>query len=248
MAYEDMPVVNFDFTGQTILITGAGAGNPKAIAFAFAHAGANLILNDINPDRVDSLLEELRAITPNVVGFDGDISNRFQVSALIERGRDAFGKVHALVHGATVYKSDALDRIDEWDLHRQIEVNLIGAIYCMQLMGRVMADEGGGAMVLLTSDYATRTLPSGLGYISTQAALQASMRQVARELAPKGVRVNSVVFGNIDDDDLPQTPHSPNMLNTHGTPNDIANATLFLCSDAAQFITAQALHVNGGEL
>ena len=163
-----MPNFLVDFSGKTAIITGAGAGIGKAAALALAQAGASVILNDLNPDRVDRLVAEITASGGKAVGFDGDISNRFQVAALIERARDAFGQIHFLVNAAGVYKAEPLAVIDEWDFRRQVEVNLIGSFFCVQLMSRVMAEEGGGAIVNLASALG---YPNAIGYVSSKAGV-----------------------------------------------------------------------------
>ena len=243
-----MPNFVVDFSGKAAIVTGAGAGIGKAIAEALAKAGAAVALNDLNPDRVESLTEELKAQGAQVVGFQGDISNRFQVSALIERARDAFGRIHFLINAAGIYKADTLQAIDEWDLRRQIEVNVIGTFFCVQLMSRVMADEGGGVIVNIASTAGhPNPIANGAAYITGKAGIIAMTKQAAHELAPHNIRVNAVCPANINEPDMPQVENPQNVLQRIGTPEEIADVVLFLCSDAARFITGQAINVDGGE-
>jgi 3-oxoacyl-[acyl-carrier protein] reductase len=239
-----LPNFSVDFTGQSAIITGAGAGAGRAVAFALARCGAAVTINDLNPDRVESVAEEIRDLGGRALAFQADVANRFQVSACIEATRDAFGKIHMLINAAGVYKSGAFDKVDEWDWRRQLDVNLTGSFFFSQLVGRVMADEGGGSIVNIASSAGVKTLESGVGYVASKSAVIAMTRQSARELAPAGIRVNAVCPGNIVDDTSP--PAIPNMLQRAGTPDDVAHAALFLCSDAAQFITGQTLIVDGG--
>ncbi len=233
---------------KTAVVTGAGAGVARAAALALARAGASVVVNDQNPDRADSTAEEIMAAGGRAIGIQADISNRFQVSALIERARDAFGRVDIFVNGAGIYHPVPLAAIDEWDLRRQIEVNLIGLMFCTQLIGRVMADEGGGVIVNLTSTAGSpHTLPHGVAYVATKAGIVALTRQAARELAPAGIRVNAVCIGNIPENDMPAAESPRNALQRLGAPEEAASAVLFLVSDAASFITGHALTVDGGE-
>lgn len=237
-----------DLTGKSAIVTGAGAGIGKAIAEALVNAGASVAVNDLNPDRVETLTEQLRLEGGNVVGFQGDISNRFQVAALIERARDALGNIDILVNAAGIYKAEPLGRIDEWDWRRQIEVNITGTFFCVQLMSRVMVAEGGGIIVNIASTAGhPNPLAEGIGYVSGKAGIIGMTKQAARELAPQNVRVNAVCPGNIEEPDIPLPSPLQNAMQRPGTPQEVADVVLFLCSDAARFITGQAINVDGGE-
>jgi 3-oxoacyl-[acyl-carrier protein] reductase len=239
---------NVDFTGKTVLITGAGAGIGKAIARAFAQAGANVALNDLNPDRVETLSEDLQSAGHDVAGFQGDISNRFQASACIERARDAFGKIDFLINAAGIFKSEPMLKTDEWDIRRQIEVNAIGTFFMVQLMSRVMADEGGGVIVNIASTAGhPHPIAQGAGYVMGKVGIIGLTKQAAIELAQDQVRVNAICPANVDEDDMPVPDVPANALGRVGTPDEIAQVALFLCSDGATFITGQAINVDGGE-
>lgn len=243
-----MPDFLVDFTGKTAIVTGAGSGIGRAVAEGLSKAGASLALNDLNPDRVETITELINADGGTAIGFHGDISNRFQVSALIERARDAYGRIDFLVNTAGVYKAEELSGMDEWDWRRQIEVNLTGAFFCTQLMSRVMADEGGGVIVNLASTAGhPNPIDNGVGYVSSKSGLIGLTKQSARELASKNVRVNAVCPAFIDTPDMPQIDNPSNAMQRLGTVNDVANVILFLLSDAAQFITGQAINVDGGD-
>lgn len=243
-----MPDFLVDFTGKTAIVTGAGSGIGRAVAEALSKAGASLALNDLNPDRVENITDLINADGGTAIGFHGDISNRFQVSALIERARDAYGRIDFLVNTAGVYKAEEMSGMDEWDWRRQIEVNLTGAFFCTQLMSRVMADEGGGVIVNLASTAGhPNPIDNGVGYVSSKSGLIGLTKQSARELASKNVRVNAVCPAFIDTPDMPKIDNPTNAMQRLGTVNDIASVILFLLSDAAQFITGQAINVDGGD-
>lgn len=233
-----------DLRGQTALVTGAGADLGRAIALALAQAGASVGVNDLNPDRVETVAGQIQAAGGQAVAVQGDVCNRFQASASIERTRDAFGRIHILVNAAGVYQARPLAKLDEWDWRRQVDVNLTGTFFMTQLTGRVMSDEGGGCIVNLGT--AARSLAEGAGYIATNAGVIGLTQQAARELAPAGIRVNAVCPGNIAEDAMP--PIGANLLDRAGTAADVTGVVLFLCSDAAAFMTGQSLTVDGGAL
>lgn len=239
---------NVDLNGKSAIVTGAGAGVGKAVAEALVRSGASVALNDINPDRVETLSEALSAEGGRVVGFHGDTTNRFQVAALIERARDALGRIDILVNAVGVYKAEPLGGIDEWDWRRQVEVNITGTFFALQLMSRVMADEGGGVIVNIASTAGhPNPLAQGIGYVSGKAGVIGMTKQAARELAHQGIRVNAVCPGNIDEPDMMLASPLTNAMQRPGTPEEVASVVLFLCSDAARFITGQAINVDGGE-
>lgn len=234
---------NVDLSGRAALVTGAGVG--RAIGLALAKAGASVAINDINPDRAFRAAAEINQMGGRAIHWQGDVCNRFQVSALIETARDAFGRVDMLINAAGVLKTGPFLTLDEWDWRRVIDVNLTGAFFCSQLMGRVMADEGGGTIVNIASTAGyPAPLPDGAGYVASQAGLLGLTKQIARELGPSGIRVNAICPANISQTSSEITS---NALRRCGTVEEIASVALFLCSDAASFITGQAIIVDGGE-
>lgn len=233
--------------GKSAIVTGAGAGIGAATARALANAGANVMVNDINPDSADKTAAVIMAAGGKAMAFQGDVCNRFQAAALIETARDTYGQIHILVNAAGVYKPELLARIDEWDWRRHLDVNLTGTFFCTQLIGRVMADEGGGSIVSIATASYNRALPAGASYLASKAGIIALTRQAAHELAPHNIRVNAICPGNIVEPDMPATDIPNNALARMGLPDEIADVVLFLCSDASRFITGQALIVDGGE-
>ena len=166
----------------------------------------------------------------------------------MKRTRDALGKIHILVNAVGIFKAEPMLKIDEWDWRRQIEVNTIGTFFCVQLVGRVMADEGGGIIINLASTAGNPfPIAEGMGYVAGKSSIIGMTRQAARELAPNNIRVNAICAGNINEPDMPEVKPEHTLLNRIGTPEDIANVALFLCSDAASFITGQTITVDGGQ-
>lgn len=237
-----------DLSGKAALVTGAGEGTARATALALARAGASVCVNDLNPDRADTVVEEIEREGGRAFAWVADVSNRFQAAATIETLRDKFGGLHIVVNGAGTERPTPFLKIDEYDWRRVLEINLTGAFFCTQLAGRVMADEGGGVIVNLASTTGLgRDQADSAVYAASKAGLIGLTREAARDLAPHGVRVNAVCPANIfGESEPPALDHIPQ--GRLGQPEEVAAVVLFLCSDAASFITGQALVVDGGEV
>ncbi|QPC82298.1 glucose 1-dehydrogenase [Phototrophicus methaneseepsis] len=243
-----MPGFSVDLSGQTAIVTGAGAGIGKAIAIALSQAGAAVAVNDLNPDRCEDVQQLIVDAGGRAIAFQGDVGNRFQAAALIETTREAFGGVNILVNAAGIYKSEPFVQVDEWDLRRQIEVNLTGTFFMTQLLSRVMIDEGGGMIINIASTAGhPNTIEQGVSYTATKSGIIGLTKQVARELAPNAIRVNAVCPGNVLEPDMPAAEVPANAMKRMGTPEEVASVVLFLCSDAAAFLTGQSINVDGGE-
>ncbi|MCY4022556.1 MAG: SDR family oxidoreductase [Anaerolineaceae bacterium] len=189
-----------DLGGRAAIVTGAGGGQGRAIALALARAGAAVALNDLNPDRAESLRAAIAASGGQALACPGDVSNRFQAANLIERARDAFGRVSLLLHAAGAGPLERpLLRLDEWDWRRLLEVNLTGAFFCTQLMARVMAEEGSGVILLLVPGNTNGDVAT----VAARAGLVGLARQAARELAPAGIRVHALcIAAPVDADEV----------------------------------------------
>ena len=236
-----------DLSQHTALVTGAGAGVGRAIAISLAASGASVAVADLNIERAEAVAKRILNRSGSALGIHADISNRFQVANMIERMRDVFGRIDILVNAAGVFKAEPMLEIDEWDWRRQIDVNITGTFFCTQLVGRVMADEGGGRIINITSTAGyNSTLDAGIVYVAGKSSVIAMTRQAARELAPHNIRVNALAVGNVDEDDMPPVSPETVLLGKVGKPDDVAKATLFLCSNAADFITGQTIVVDGG--
>ena len=227
-----------DLRGRAAIVTGGGAGCGRSIALALAAAGAAVVVNDLNPDRAEAVRAEIVAGGGGALACPGDVSNRFQAANLIERARDQFGRISLLVNAASAGPLERpLLRLDEWDWRRLLDVNLTGAFFCTQLLGRVMAEEGGGVIlnvIFSTIPGTDRPDNSGRGgggdaaTAAARAGLPGLTQQSARELAPLGIRVNALCAA------------------TDADPAEVAALALFLCSEAAATLNGQSLQVGAG--
>ena len=139
------------FQNQVVLVTGAGRGIGKAIALAFAREGANVAVNDINPDSCEATANEINAFGGEAAAFHADVANKLAVQSMLIDLEDRWGRVDVLINNAGVEPHKPIVQLDEWDWNRTIDVNLKGAFICSQSVGRMMIKQGGGAIVNIAS-------------------------------------------------------------------------------------------------
>ena len=247
-----------DLSGKVALVTGAGRGIGAAIASAMAASGAAVCVNDVNPDSARKTADEIIAAGGDAMPWVADVSNKFQVGSMVEALRDRWDRFDILVNNAAVAPQSTVIKMDEYDWRRVLDVNLTGAFFCSQMAGRVMMDEGGGVIVNIASIGGHNVpIKDRSGYVASKAGMIGFTRECAREYASYGVRVNAVCPGVIitemtaalrDDEavlarwlaDIPQ--------GRLGEPQDVVGLVLFLCSDAAAYVTGQAINVDGGKV
>ncbi len=248
--------MNFD--GKVVLITGAGRGIGREIAAAFAARGAKVAANDITPVNLDQTVEQISATGGMIKDFVTDISKKMPVQAMVSRLLDEWGQIDILINNAGVEPHAPLLDLDAWDWQRPIDVNLSGAFFTTQTVGRVMREQGGGAIVNIAS-IAGRAhgLKDRSAYVASKMGLIGLTREAARELAAYNIRVNAVCPGVIETEMTAELRQNEAMVarwledipqNRLGLPRDVAGLVMFLCSDEASYITGQAINVDGGKV
>jgi NAD(P)-dependent dehydrogenase (short-subunit alcohol dehydrogenase family) len=248
----------YEFTDKVVLVTGAGRGIGRAIAEAFARQGAAVAANDITPVNLDETVRRITAEGWRCKDYVYDIAKKMPVQAMIEKVIDDWGRIDVLVNNAGVEPHAALLEMDEWDWRRTMDVNLNGAFFAIQSVGRVMREQGGGAIVNIAS-IAGRAhgLKDRSAYVASKLGLIGLTREAARELAAYNIRVNAVCPGVIETDMTANLRQNEAVLQKWledipqgrlGTPQDVVNLVLFLCSEAAAYLTGQAINVDGGKV
>jgi 3-oxoacyl-[acyl-carrier protein] reductase len=235
--------------GKVAIVTGAGHGLGEAIAQALGRAGAGIAVNDLNPDRAERVAAAIRAEGGQAIAVVADVANKFHCVSLVEKTRAEWGRLDILVNNAAVAPTASILKMDEWDWNRCVDVNLKGVFFMSQLCGRVMVDENrsrGGVIVNINSVAGVNVpLEQRAAYCATQAGVTGFARECAREFAPYGVRVNTVLVGlslrpsSRRPQPLPETPLIV-------TPQDVAQAVLFLASPAAKHLTGSVIQVGSG--
>jgi NAD(P)-dependent dehydrogenase (short-subunit alcohol dehydrogenase family) len=243
--------------GKVALVTGASKGIGKAIAATLAASGASVMLSSRKIDALEAAADEIRSVTPDadLAAFAANAGEPDQAEACVEATVERFGAVDVLVNNAATnpYMGSTLE-IDVSRFDKTVAVNWRGPLMWIQSAWRASMSERGGVILNVAS---VGGLSAGVGitvYSGTKAALIHLTRSLANEMAP-GVRVNALAPGLVKTDmaralwqpnEEAMARHTP--LHRLGEPEDIANAALFLCSDASSWITGTTLVVDGGAL
>ena len=247
-----------DLSNRVALVTGAGRGIGRAIALALAEAGARVCVNDINPDAARATANAIQAGGGRAFDYTADVSSKLQVGPMIEAIRDRWDRLDILVNNAGVEPKASVLTLDEWDWDRTLNVNLKGTFLCTQLAGRVMRDQGGGVIVNIASIAGHKSpLPNASAYCASKAGVVGFTRECAREFAAYNIRVNAVCPGVIVTPMTEKSRNDPEIMRKWledipqrrlGEPEEVAAVVLFLCSDAASYLTGSALIVDGGKV
>jgi 3-oxoacyl-[acyl-carrier protein] reductase len=240
-----------EFGGRVAVVTGASRGLGHAVAAAFGSAGAHVVLTDIDPETLASGAKELEDRGIATSTYQLDVSNPDQVDDVFEAIDQKLGRVDVLVNNAgTVRRKLLVDHtVEDW--RTQMAVNLDGTFFCAKAAVGLMRRSGSGVIVNVAAVAAFHYTVEHAAYAATKAGVVAFTRDLAYEVGPLGIRVNAVAPGFIRTPLLTKTLDEAKFshifrLGRWGEPEDIANAVIFLSSDASSFITGVTIPVAGG--
>ncbi len=248
-------MITYDYKDKVALVTGSSRGIGFGTAKMLLDAGAKVMINGSNPERLDAALKSLAEYKGNVIAHRADLKSRAEIEAMFKHLFDTWGGIDILVNNAAdrpVMK--VVNMTDEiWD--RNIDTKLRGAYICSQIAARQMIKQGrGGKMVFVASGSWKVAREAAGAYCASNAGMVMFAGCLALELGKHKVNVNCVAPGLIEVGEE-QTPskaaYDRSMVNMTpwgriGMPDDIANAILMLCSPQADFITGAVLSVDGG--
>lgn len=242
---------------RVALVTGAGSGIGRVTAQALAEAGADVIVTEL-PERLDRAREtvaEVQALGRRALALPLDVRDAASVAALVPAATAGFGRVDVLVNNAGVQIPRSALEVSESDWDAVVDVNLRGAFFVAQAVGRAMTEAGSGAIVNIASQMGLVGYYKRAAYCSAKAGLVNLTRVLALEWAPRGVRVNAVAptfvrtpltASTFADPELAEDIPRRIPLGRLAQPEDVAAAVVFLASPAAAMITGHTLPVDGG--
>jgi 3-oxoacyl-[acyl-carrier protein] reductase len=238
---------------KVCIITGAAQGIGLATAQRFAAEGASVVLCDIDAAQVEQAAFTLRETAPATLGQTVDVADRASVDAMVRAVLARFGRIDALINNAGITRDARLVNMTEAQWDAVMDVNLKGVFHCTQAVAPTMLAQGSGVIVTSSSISGVYGNFGQGNYSASKAAIIGLTKTWARELGPKGIRVNAVVPGSIATPMLKAVPsqvlaqiEQSSWLRRLGQPDEVARVYAFLVSDDASYVNGAALEVSGG--
>ena len=240
------------FKEKCAIIAGAARGIGRAAALLFAQEGAQLVACDMNEEGLKALEEALGQSAATHLFRACDVSDEEAARALVRDAISQFGKVDILINNAGVSESTPFMEYTEETFDKVMDLNVKGVFNATRAAAECMTAKGNGVILSTSSMVSITGQPSGFAYPASKFAVNGLTVSLARELGPKGIRVNAVAPGITETDMMKAVPKeviAPMIaripLKRLGQPEDIANAFAFLASDEASYITGVVLSVDG---
>lgn len=242
--------------GKVAIVTGSSKGIGAEIAFRLAEAGAAVAVNYAS-DRAgaEGVVERIAAAGGRAIAVPADVSSERDVAQLVERTLEAFGRLDVIVNNAAHFSFGPVEQVTVESYRRHFDTNVLGAILLIREASAHL--EPGASIINIGSAGVRNPLPDAVLYASSKAALERVTSFLAKELGPRGIRVNMVLpgatdtegnrrVGTLDNDLAVKALIEHTALGRFGMPEDVAPAVLFLASDEASWITGAFLDASGG--
>jgi len=245
---------NTSFNGQTAIITGAGEGIGFEIARQLAQQGANVLLNDIDPQKAADAVSKIDQESGNCLSLPGDAGDLTVIQSMVDTAVEHFGELNIVIANAGITTFHDFFTYPQEKFQQLVHVNLQGTFFLVQAAARQMRKQDKGGRIVLTSSVTGHQSHQYLvAYGMTKAAVEMLARGLVFELSPYQITVNAVAPGaNITERTLLDDPNYAEVwkkltpIGRAASPADIANAALFLVSPHARHINGQTLVVDGG--
>jgi len=240
-------------TNKVSIITGAAQGIGLATALKFAAEGAIVIVCDVTQAGVDEAVAQCRALGATTEGFVMDVTQRAVIDDVVAKVTAKFGRIDVLVNNAGITMDSSLKKMTIAQFDKVIDVNLRGVFHCAQAVSDGMVAQGSGVILNASSIVGLHGNFGQTNYAATKFGVIGFTKTWAREMGPKGVRVNAVAPGFVSTPMVAAMPEkvladlsAKVFMRRIGKPEEIANAYAFLASDEASYINGEVLEVSGG--
>jgi 3-oxoacyl-[acyl-carrier protein] reductase len=262
--------MDFGIKGKSAIVTGGSKGIGYASARRFLENGARVTICARNGETLNKARDELAKISPDVHAVVADMTKKPDIENLVRKASEKFGPVQILLNNAGEMQTGHFDTMTEERLQLQLDTKLFGYMRAIRLVFPMMKEKGWGRIVSIIGGAGKQPEPVSLGSSMTNAALLALTKSLSQDWAKHGVLVNAVCPGYIETDNWTRNmqgllrdndfmskseaelrvnaPKFNNSMGRWGTPDELANAVLFLASDACSFITGMSINVDGGRL
>jgi 3-oxoacyl-[acyl-carrier protein] reductase len=239
--------------GKVALVTGAAQGIGKAVALLLARNGAEIVVSDINLEKAEETAKEVQTLGRKALAIKVDVAKLDDVEKMVGAILARFGQVDILVNNAGIARDKLILRMTEEDWDAVLNINLKGTFNCTKAVVRYMSKQRSGKIINIASVVGEMGNAGQGNYAASKAGVIGFTKTIAREFAQRGINVNAIAPGYIE---TPMTDALPDKakeelkrlipMDRLGKPEDVAEAVLFLVSEASSYITGQVLNVNGG--
>lgn len=249
---------NGNYMGKVAFVTGAANGIGRATALAFAREGANVVVADVSEQGNQETARLIEKLGGRSLAVKCDVTRASDVKMALDKPIEAFGRLDFAFNNAGVeQKKAATAEIEEQEWERIVDINLRGVFLCMKYEIPLLLGQGGGAIVNTSSGAGVIGIKGGAAYTAAKHGVIGLTKAAALDYAAQNIRVNAVAPGYIDTpmmgrftggtDEGRTKVIAEEPIGRMGKPEEIANAVVWLCSDAAAFVVGHALVINGGQ-
>ncbi len=246
------------FEGKVALVTGASSGIGRASALAFAGRGAKVVIGDVAVKRGEETVDMVKEIGGDALWVKTDVSQAVEVEAMVNKAVETYGRLDFAFNNAGILRGGLIHEYTEENWNRVIDVNLKGIWLCLKYEIPQMLKQGGGAIVNTSSSGGLVGLTSDPVYSASKHGVVGLTKSAALQYAKEGIRINALCPGPTLSPPMQmlierQPEMEPELISKEpmgrwGDPKEIAEAAVWLCSDAASFVTGHAMSVDGGSV
>lgn len=242
--------------GKVAVVTGASKGIGAAIAKQLADEGAAVVVNySASQDAADRVVKQISGSGGRAVAVKANLARKADIDQLFAETKKAFGQIDILVNNAGIYEFAPIGEVTEQHFHKQFDLNVLGLILASQAAVKLFG-ENGGSIINISSIVSHAGVPNAAVYSGTKGAVDAITRSLAKELGPRGIRVNAINPGMVETEgihatgiagsDMQKQVEAATPLGRIGQPRDIAGAAVFLASADSSWVTGETLTIAGG--